>query len=141
MIRQASVALIRQDDTVLLVQQLGSHDSRPYWTLPGGTVENGETLPETLIREVREETGLRVTEIGGLVYLVQSITDTTQSIAFIFEVKRWTGIPSAERDTFVFETAFFPMQEAIALLDDGPYLNMREPKRPSFINLTPSPSP
>ncbi len=31
-----------------------------YYKLPGGGIENGETLEETLIREVREESGLQV---------------------------------------------------------------------------------
>jgi 8-oxo-dGTP diphosphatase len=35
----------------------GSHT---YWTLPGGGVQNGETLEQTVVREVKEETGLDV---------------------------------------------------------------------------------
>jgi len=29
----------------------------PYWDLPGGRLQKGETLMETLQREVEEETG------------------------------------------------------------------------------------
>jgi 8-oxo-dGTP pyrophosphatase MutT (NUDIX family) len=36
------------------------------WTLPGGTMEVGERLTETAVREVREETGIDV-EITGIV--------------------------------------------------------------------------
>ena len=37
----------------------------------GGVAETGEVLSEALVREVREETGLRVVEIGPLAYVVQ----------------------------------------------------------------------
>lgn len=31
------------------------------WSVPGGRIEAGETDPEAVVREVREETGLQVT--------------------------------------------------------------------------------
>lgn len=34
--------------------------ARSYWTLPGGGLEAGETAAEAAVREVWEETGLRV---------------------------------------------------------------------------------
>ena len=44
---------------ILLVQRGGS-PLKGYWSLPGGLLETGETLEEGVVREVLEETGLRV---------------------------------------------------------------------------------
>ncbi|WP_191561096.1 NUDIX hydrolase [Metabacillus idriensis] len=43
---------------VLMVKNKGEKSS--YYTLPGGAVEQGETLKEAALREVKEETGLDV---------------------------------------------------------------------------------
>ena len=53
-------ALIFDSDCVLLVER-----AKPplvgYWSIPGGCVETGERLEDAVVREVFEETGLRVT--------------------------------------------------------------------------------
>ncbi|MFF2754389.1 NUDIX hydrolase [Psychrobacillus sp. NPDC058041] len=46
------------EQNVLMVKNKGKGSS--YYTPPGGAVENGETLIEATIREVKEETGLDV---------------------------------------------------------------------------------
>ncbi|WP_313894422.1 NUDIX hydrolase [Psychrobacillus sp.] len=48
---------------VLMVKNKGTGLS--YYTLPGGAVENDETLEEAAIREVKEETGLDV-QVDGI---------------------------------------------------------------------------
>lgn len=54
-------ALIRgPTGRVLLVR---THKWRGAWGVPGGKVEYGERLADALRREVREETGLKVTDI------------------------------------------------------------------------------
>lgn len=39
---------------------------RGHWVFPGGQVENGETLPQALIREINEESGIDV-EVDKLI--------------------------------------------------------------------------
>ncbi|NVO13170.1 MAG: NUDIX hydrolase [Rhodoplanes sp.] len=48
---------------VLLVRRAKAPSTGP-WTLPGGAVETGETLHEAVLREVFEETALRVAPAG-----------------------------------------------------------------------------
>lgn len=57
----ARMFLLDPEDRLLLVHELreiGSADS--HWITPGGGVENDESLTEAAMREVHEETGLRV---------------------------------------------------------------------------------
>ncbi len=57
--RLAVRALILQQDRLLLVNAWGGGTS-DLWCAPGGGVEPGTSLPDNLIREVHEETGLTV---------------------------------------------------------------------------------
>lgn len=58
--RLAVRALILHENRLLLVNAWGGGVS-DLWCAPGGGVERGAALPDNLIREVHEETGLTVT--------------------------------------------------------------------------------
>ena len=47
------------DGRALLIRR-GKAPLRGHWSIPGGTVERGESLEQALVREMREETGLEV---------------------------------------------------------------------------------
>ena len=57
--RLATRALILHDDRLLLVNAYPGGRS-DLWCAPGGGVEPGRSLPENLMREVMEETGLTI---------------------------------------------------------------------------------
>jgi 8-oxo-dGTP diphosphatase len=65
--RLASYALLRPDpagDEVLLVRASLHSDLAGRWFLPGGGVDHGEDPATAVVREVAEETGLRVRPTG-----------------------------------------------------------------------------
>jgi 8-oxo-dGTP pyrophosphatase MutT (NUDIX family) len=54
----AASAIVTNDDGEILVHRRTDND---LWALPGGGMEFGESIADTVVREVHEETGLRVT--------------------------------------------------------------------------------
>lgn len=60
-------------------QMLLVRSPRRGWEVPGGQVEEGETLIEALLREIREESGVTVT-VGQLVGVYSNIKPPTKVI-------------------------------------------------------------
>jgi ADP-ribose pyrophosphatase YjhB (NUDIX family) len=70
---------------VLLVQR-GRDPGRGRWTFPGGFLEEDEAPDDGLVREVYEETGLRVT-VDGLLALRHAQTDSEQNVYFVYRLR------------------------------------------------------
>ncbi|EIM06298.1 NUDIX hydrolase [Planococcus antarcticus DSM 14505] len=71
-------------ENILTVKNQGENSS--YYTLPGGAVENGETLEDAAIREVKEETGLTV-ELEGIFAISEAFFEKQGHHAIFFTFK------------------------------------------------------
>jgi ADP-ribose pyrophosphatase YjhB (NUDIX family) len=81
--------VVIEDDRILLLNQ--DTDTGRSWSLPGGKVEEGETLATALVREMREETGLEV-EPGRLLYVCDHLPGNgTHVVHLTFEARRVGG--------------------------------------------------
>jgi ADP-ribose pyrophosphatase YjhB (NUDIX family) len=82
--------VVIEDDRILLLDQ--DTDGGRSWSLPGGRVEEGESLAGALVREMREETGLEV-EPGRLLYVCDYLPgDGVHIIHVTFEAQRTGGV-------------------------------------------------
>ncbi|HFJ9272668.1 MULTISPECIES: NUDIX domain-containing protein [Bacillus cereus group] len=79
--------ILIEDEKVLLVKQKVANRD---WSLPGGRVENGETLEEAMIREMREETGLEV-KIKKLLYVCDKPDASPSLLHITFLLERIEG--------------------------------------------------
>jgi 8-oxo-dGTP diphosphatase len=125
--RHVAAAIIRRGDEVVLVLQ-GAPGEEPFWSLPGGVVEDDELVPEGLAREVFEETGLEVEGLR-LAYLRQIDNRAPVGLVggrpgagylvtvWVFEIATWRGeLGAQDPDGFVQEARFFTLCEATELL-------------------------
>lgn len=76
--------VVVRDGRVLLVRR-GKPPLLGRWTIPGGTVELGETLEQALLRELQEETALRVAPVE-LLTVVDRIERDQQGVRFHFVI-------------------------------------------------------
>lgn len=99
------------------------------WGMPGGVQEIGESITQTVVREVREETGVEV-EITGLVgvysdpghVIAFTDIDVRQEFSLCFRARPVGGALATSRESV--EVKWIP-QESISLLNASPSTRRR----------------
>jgi ADP-ribose pyrophosphatase YjhB (NUDIX family) len=80
--------VVIEDDRILLLNQ--DTGSGRAWSLPGGKVEEGESLGGALVREMREEAGIEMA-VGRLLYVCDYLPGGIHIVHVTFEAKRTGG--------------------------------------------------
>lgn len=113
----AAFAIVEDEGRILLVSETRRTGGEPRlcWDIPGGGTESGESLEESLIREVREETGLTV-ELLDLAFMIErfgfrSPDPTRRGRFYFFHARRVSGAVSPS-DPDIHEAAFKDWAEA-----------------------------
>jgi 8-oxo-dGTP diphosphatase len=74
-------AVVEREGALLLVRHQ-KPDREPYWVLPGGRLEPGETIPECAGRELAEETGLKA-GFSGVLYVSEFMREERHTIDIV----------------------------------------------------------
>jgi 8-oxo-dGTP diphosphatase len=73
---RTATAIVPFSDSEILLIRRATVPFKGYWALPGGRKELGETIEQTVLREVKEETGLEVAVVRKIgEYHEQGIQD------------------------------------------------------------------
>ena len=62
--KQGVVAVLLEQGRILVIRRAPQARLPGYWAPPSGKIEPGESQPDAVVREVREEIGLEVRAVG-----------------------------------------------------------------------------
>ena len=93
----AACALVDVDGRVLIAQRPPGKPMAGLWEFPGGKVEDGELPEQTLIRELKEELGIIVSEacLAPLTFASHSYPDF-HLLMPLYVCRRWEGMVMAQ---------------------------------------------
>ncbi|HJR13948.1 MAG TPA: Nudix family hydrolase [Rhodanobacteraceae bacterium] len=94
MIEVAAGILTNERGCVLLMQRLPGKHLAGLWEFPGGKVEPGETVERALIRELKEELDIEVSESAPLISLPWRYPEKSVRLHAL-RVTAWRGEPRA----------------------------------------------
>lgn len=74
--------IVRHDNRILIVQRAAGDSGGGTWECPGGKIDFGEQPEDSLIREIREETGLTVT-VDKIAYASSILTHPDRQVILL----------------------------------------------------------
>lgn len=98
--------VVKHNGKVLILKRPEDEDVYPgIWELPSGKVEFGESLTDSIIREVKEETSLVISNpklVGYFQYKINKpgLTKFSVQINFVSQINQVDSIRLTEHETF-----------------------------------------
>jgi len=89
-IRVAAAVIMDARGRILLNRRRGDSDLPGLWEFAGGKCEPGESLPQALVRELREELGIEAQVGAWLIDVPQQYPDKRLRLC-VYQVSHWQG--------------------------------------------------
>lgn len=113
----AVVPLLENGDTILL-RQFRYAPNRMFWEVPAGKIDPGESLEDTAVRELNEETGLKAHKLTKLGHYYAGIGYSNEIIHVYLAEDLRRVRAETDSDEFL-QPIFLPGKQAVAMLDSG----------------------
>ncbi len=93
------IALINEQNEILISLRNGSKEYDGFWEYPGGKVEKNESLYDALNREVHEELGIILQENcnSPLAFSMEKKFET-ENLLLLFTSRKWLGNPQEQEN-------------------------------------------
>lgn len=95
LIHSAVYGILRKDNKILLMRRFNTGYKDGFLTLPAGHIEKDELPKETMLRELKEETGL-ICDFESIigVYAMHRISNSGRTyVDYYFEILKYDGNP------------------------------------------------
>lgn len=100
--------VVLSDGRILLIRR-AKEPYKGFWALPGGFLEEGETVEEGVVREVKEETGIDVEVLRMVGVYSKPERDPRGTVSVAFLCSALTKDPRGGDDAE--EARWFPVEE------------------------------
>ncbi|MEK4299455.1 NUDIX domain-containing protein [Oceanobacillus sp. FSL W8-0428] len=124
----AATIVLNDNNELLLIK-----GPRRGWEMPGGQVEEGESLKEAAIRETKEESGIDV-EVLKFCGIFQNVDRSICNTLFLAKPIGGEFTTSSES----LDVGFFPVEQALEMVKNGNFrerieLCLDESKHPIYV--------
>ncbi len=116
-VRVRACGVLIENDKILMVKHAGLGPTGHLWIPPGGGVEKGSSLEDTVRNECLEETGLEVS-IDSFLFVNEFIQNNLHAVEFFFRVRRISGHLAkgidpevSDEDQIIEDVRFLDIQE------------------------------
>ncbi len=83
--------ILEKNNKVLLIKRANTGHMDGFWSLPGGGLDEGETLAQAVIRETREEINVEIDQKHLQLIHTLHRKESSDILGFFFSATTWSG--------------------------------------------------